>query len=124
MKLSDWDPDLKAAFNEIGMGAGNVRVLFVRDEILHSQPHEIFNYAFDCGVFLALAPKQKEKYVEAVYKRVWTGGYLFLKCFPQDLKIFEKRFYFRKQIREKFFILRLQNCVRISHILTFLPTYK
>ena len=106
MNACDFDPDLKEALRHLGIPPRTARILILRDDILENPAHDIRNYAFDGGVFAALSPKQKGIYVEAAHKRIWTGGYLFLRCAPEDVKLFEKRFHIRKQIRERFFILQ------------------
>ena len=106
MNLQDFDSDLKAALRHLGVSPRNARILVLRDDILYRPPHPISNYAFDCGVFSALSSKQKGIYIEAAHKRIWTGGYLFLRCCADDLKLFEKKFHLRKQIGERFFILQ------------------
>lgn len=83
------------------------QIKFLQDDILKTKLKDSFDAIFDRGCFHVLEPGNRRRYVQNIFRQLYKGGYLFLKCFsdkelgedgpyrfnPDDLKkIFSPKF--------------------------------
>lgn len=61
-----------------------VQVNFQQDDILNTQLEEQFDSIIDRGCFHAMAPDQRQTFVEKVSRLLKPGGVLIMKCFSDQ----------------------------------------
>lgn len=61
-----------------------VQVNFQQDDILNTQLEEHFDCIIDRGCFHAMAPHQRQNFVEQVFGLLKPGGVLIMKCFSDQ----------------------------------------